>query len=99
MQIVNHLEIRDGTAYIVGRNVKAKMVARMYIWEHAAIEDIMEQYNLAPAEVHSAITYYYDNQDALDSEYEQNIATLNHSGTSFNDFKQKIGARRQNNAL
>ena len=31
MNIINHIEFRNGTAYIVGRAVKAKMVARAYI--------------------------------------------------------------------
>ncbi len=95
MEIVNHIEIRDGTGYITGRNVKAKMVARMYIWEKASIEEVMGQYRLTPAEVHDAIAYYYDNQEELDAEYNANIELLKRTGTSSDKLKAIIAERQQ----
>lgn len=97
MHIVNHLEIRDGTAHIIGRNVKAKMVARLHLWENASIEAVMEQYNLSAAEVYSTIAYYYDHQTTLDAEYDQNMATVKRVGTSFSEFKEKIATRQNSN--
>lgn len=95
MEIIKHIEVRDKIGYIAGRNIKAKMVARLYIWEQTPIETIVQQYDITPAEVHAAIAYYYDNQAILDAEYEQNLAKIKSIGTSLEDFKAKIDSRKQ----
>jgi uncharacterized protein (DUF433 family) len=95
MQIVNHIEIRDGQAFIVGHNLKAKQVARMHLWENQPIEAVMEHYDLTAAEVHAALTFYYDNRAALDAEYEQNMELLKRVGTSTAEFRAKIEARNR----
>ncbi len=62
--VVNHIEIRDGQARIVGRNVKVKMiVSRLFDGTGASIEDVMEQYDLSRAEVMACLEYYYDHKD------------------------------------
>ena len=96
MEIKNHIVIRNGHACIARRgHMKAKMVARMYLWEKATIEEVVEQYQLTAAEVHSAIAFYYDNQEELDAEYEESIELLKEVGTSFEEFKAKVAARQQ----
>lgn len=95
MEVVNHIEIRDGTAFIRGRNLKAKMVARMYLWEDRSIEEVMEHYHLSAAEVHAALTFYYNNQAQLDAEYEENMRLLKEVGTSTEAFQKIIETRKQ----
>lgn len=69
---INHIEIRDGQARIVGRNVKVKMViSRLYHGTGASVEEVMAQYNLSRAQVHAVIAYYYDHQDAIDAYFEE----------------------------
>jgi uncharacterized protein (DUF433 family) len=64
---VNHIEIRDGQAYIAGRNVKVKMViSRLIHGTGATFEEVMEQYNLTSSEVHSVIPYYYNHKVEID---------------------------------
>jgi uncharacterized protein (DUF433 family) len=99
MEIVNHIEVRDGKAYIQGRNIKAEMVARLHIMEQMRVEDVAEQYNLSPAEVYSAIAFYYDNQATLDAEYEKSLELAREIGTSFDEFKHKIESRRNRHHL
>lgn len=49
METINHIIIVDSQARIRRKpNTKAKMVARMYIWENRSIEEVMEQYDLTP---------------------------------------------------
>ena len=77
MEVINHIVMIDGQARIRRKpNTKAKMVARMYVWEHQSVEAVMEQYDLTASEVHSAIVYYYDNQEILDGEYNQSLANI-----------------------
>jgi len=93
MQVVNHIEIRDDKAYIHGTNKKAEMVARMYIGTDYSIEDVMDHYGLSAAEVHAAIAYYYDNQDALDARHQQAIQWAEENAMTLDKFKAKIAAR------
>lgn len=96
MEINNHIVMRNGHACIARRgHMKAKMVARMYLWEKATIEEVMEQYELTAAEVHAAIAFYYDNQEELDAEYAESMELLKEVGTSLEEFKAKIAARQQ----
>ena len=95
MQVINHIEVHNGEARILGRNLKAKMVARMVIWEKRSISEVMEHYNLSAAEVHAALVFYYDNQESLDAEYRANLETLKEVGMSADEFRAKIEARNQ----
>jgi uncharacterized protein (DUF433 family) len=95
MQVVNHIEIRDGRAYISGTNKKAEMIARMYVGTDYTVEDVMEQYNLSAAEVHAAITYYYDNQAELDARQQETIQWAEENAMTLDQFKAKKAARKK----
>ena len=94
LKIINHIEIRDGKGYIKGRNIKAEMVARLHVLEKSSIKEVAQQYDLSPAEVQSAIAFYYDNQEQLDAEYRKALELAQEIGTSFDDFQEKIKKRR-----
>jgi len=96
MEVINHIEIRDGRGYICGTNKKAEMVARMYVGTDYTIEEVMEQYDLSAAEVHAAIAYYYDNQEALDAKHEAVISEIRENAMTLEKFKAKIAARQAN---
>jgi len=93
MQIINHIEVRDGIGYITGRNIKAKLVARLHLWENTPIEDVMAQYQLSAAEAHAALAYYYDNQQLLDEEFADNIKLMQSIGISSDELLSRIGSR------
>jgi uncharacterized protein (DUF433 family) len=94
MIITQHIEQRGPHAMIRGRNLKAKMVARMHLWEGYSVEEVMKHYELSAAEVYAALAFYEDNREALDAEYEAHLARLRESGTSSSDFRQRIAARQ-----
>jgi len=91
------IEIRKDRAYIRGTNKKAEMVARMYVGTDYSIEDVMEQYNLSASQVHSAIAYYYDNQEALDAQHQQAIEWAKSNATTLDQYKAKLAERKSNN--
>jgi uncharacterized protein (DUF433 family) len=67
---INHIEIREGQARIIGRNTKVKMViSRLLHGTGATVEEVMEQYNLSRAEVLACLTYYYEYQDAIEQHF------------------------------
>ena len=95
MQIINHILIEDGKAYIAGhRHLKAEMVARMVVDGAYSIEAVMEQYELSAAEVHAALSYYYDNQQELDARNEQKWADVRNTATNAEVELSRIKNRR-----
>jgi uncharacterized protein (DUF433 family) len=68
MQIapINHIEIRDEQPVIVGTGLKVAIIATMYVHHSVSIEWIAENYALTPAQIHAALSYYYDHAEALD---------------------------------
>ncbi len=97
MEVIKHIIMVDGQARIRRKpHIKAKMVARLYIWEKQSITSVVDQYDLTASEVHSAIAYYYDNQEILDAEYNQAIADVSQDVMTLDKLKQKIAKRQQN---
>jgi uncharacterized protein (DUF433 family) len=96
MQVLNHIHLRDNTAYIAGRNLKAEMVARMYVDTDYSIEDVMGHYNLSAAEVHAALAYYYDNQAELDARRAATEAAIAEEALTLEQFKARIAEREAN---
>jgi uncharacterized protein (DUF433 family) len=92
--VVNHIEIHDGQARIVGRNLKVKMViSRLFHGTGATIEAVMEQYNLTRSEVLACAEYYYDHKDAIDRVFEQEDAGLANTAAISSQWKAQMNAR------
>ncbi len=67
---IEHIEIRNGQARISGRQTKVKMViSRLLDGTGATVNEVMEQYNLSRAEVLACLSYYYDNQEAIEGHF------------------------------
>ena len=75
MVIKDYVVFKDGEARIVGKeHLKAELVARMHVDGGRDVEYVMEHYGLTRAQVHAALTYYFENQQALDDAYEKSWA-------------------------
>jgi len=64
----------------------------MHVDGGRSIEYVMEHYGLNRAQVHAALTYYYENQAVLDAEYER--AWAESRAIKSDDFMAAIKARR-----
>jgi uncharacterized protein (DUF433 family) len=91
---VNHIEIVNEQAIVGEARVKVKQIVNMHLRGGAPISDVMEQYNLTAAEVHSALAYYYDNQAVFDREYEESQALLQRYGIPADEHLAQLRARR-----
>lgn len=59
---VLHIEFDDvGIPRTINRRVKVHMIAQMHLTAGETIETIAEHYGISLADVHAAMTYYYDN--------------------------------------
>jgi uncharacterized protein (DUF433 family) len=94
MQAINHIRIENNKAYVVGRGyLKAEMVARMHVDEHASIEAVMAQYDLTVAEVYACLAYYYDHQDVLEQDLDAKLAEIEANATPSRQYLEEIKAR------
>jgi len=71
--ISNHIEIDDnGAASITGANTKViEVVLDKLAYGWSAEEIHFQHPHLSLAQIHSALAYYYDHQEKLDSEIEE----------------------------
>jgi uncharacterized protein (DUF433 family) len=91
--LVNHIEIKDGRAVIAGRNLKADMVGAAVVKWGATIEEAMEQYELSRAEVHAALAYYYDNEEAIEQAFREADEYVRRVGVSAEEKIAEMRAR------
>lgn len=68
--ITKYIEITPGVLggkpRIAGHRISVAHIAQMYLNMGESIEEIARDYNLSPASVHAAMTYYYDNREEID---------------------------------
>ena len=68
--ITNHIEITPGVLggkpRLAGHRISVAHIAEMYLNMGESIEEIARDYNLSPASVHAAMTYYYDHREEID---------------------------------
>lgn len=90
---VHHIEIIDGNAIITRRHLKAEVVAAMVVYAGATIDETMAYYELTRSEVHAALTYYYDNKEAIDRGFAEAEAYVRAHGTDIKDKIAELQAR------
>ena len=94
--IKDYIEFRNGEAVIVGHgNLKAEYVARRHVNGGDSIDDVMAHYGLSRAEVHAALTYYYENQAILDAAMDDFWAEVKSSDSTVDNFRAEIESRRR----
>jgi uncharacterized protein (DUF433 family) len=86
---VNHIEIVDDHAMIQGKHVKVHMVISMLIRAGASVDEVMEQYQLTPAEIHAALAYYYDNQSLIDQSFHEGEVLAQTIGKTIDDLRAR----------
>ncbi len=91
---IQHIEIIDGQAVIKGRRLKAKLIASLHIQAGASVEEVMEQYDLSRSEVHAALAYYYDNQEAIEQSFQDAEAYVREVGVSSEALKARLRAKQ-----
>jgi len=58
--------VRSGKPRIAGRRIAVADVAFWHLRQGRAIDEIAREYDLTHAQIHAAITYYYDHRTVID---------------------------------
>lgn len=59
--------ILGGKPCIAGRRIAVEHVVVWHLRENQSIETIAQKYDLSPASIHAALTYYYDHRAEIDA--------------------------------
>ena len=68
--------VRGGRPYIDGKGVTVQHVAIVHEQLGAPVSEIVEEYDLTPAEVHAALAYYYDHREEIDARTREDEAFI-----------------------
>ena len=86
--IVSTPGTRGGKPRIVGRRITVADVAMWYLRQNQSVEEIVQTYNLTHAQVHAALTYYYDHRAEIDQREAEELAEVE-------QLKQKFPSKLQ----
>jgi uncharacterized protein (DUF433 family) len=93
-----HIETdASGVAYVSGTSTKVVEIVQDHLAHHWHAEDICRQYPyLGLAQVHAALTYYYDHQQEMDQDIERrrrHVAEikLRHGDITLSDKLRELG--------
>lgn len=68
---INYIEISHGKAHIAGSRIRVMDIVAMCVLNNTPIEWVVENYDLTPAQIHAALSYYYDHQEEIDAALEE----------------------------
>lgn len=77
----------------INQRVKVKMIIQKHLAGGEPVQAIAEHYGIELADVHAALTYYYDNQAQMDAEFEREEALLQEVGVSGAALRESIQRR------
>lgn len=77
--VISHIEVdEEGVAWVSGTKVKVIEVALDKLAHGSSVEEMHFQYpHLSLAQIHAALSYYYDHQLELDAEIQRRWLAVN----------------------
>ena len=96
MQIapINYIEIRDNRARIAGTGIKVANIAIMVVKLNTSIDWIVENYDLTPAQIHAALSYYYDHQEEIEQQVQDGEELARQYGTPSSEILERMRQRK-----
>jgi uncharacterized protein (DUF433 family) len=66
---INHIERKPDSDYyrVIGKGVTVEFLSRLIDDPEWSVERICQNYNLTPAEVYAAWSFYYDHKEEIDA--------------------------------
>lgn len=73
IQIVSSPGVLDGKPRLEGRRVGVDLIAYHIRYQGWSLRELQEAYDLSPAEIHAALSYYYAHPDEIEALISENI--------------------------
>lgn len=99
MQIapINYIEIREDRPLIAGTGIKVAIIANMHLHQGVAIDWIVENYDLTPAQIYAALSYYSDHAEELDRYIREGDERAQQIGTASSEVLEQMRQRKNRN--
>jgi len=92
---INHIEIRNGVPVIAETGHKVALIAPAYVHGEASIEWIVENFDLTPAQIHAAISYYYDHVEEIEQYLREGDELVRQVGISSEEVLERMRQRQR----
>jgi uncharacterized protein (DUF433 family) len=66
--IVSNPVVRGGRPIIGGTTLRVQDVVTAYLYRHQTPEEVADNYQMSPAQVHAALAYYYEHRNEFDAQ-------------------------------
>ena len=101
--ISEHLEVSEGVCggrpRIAGRRITVQDIAVWHEKLSQSADQIASDYGLSLAEIHAALTYYFDHREEIDRQLEDEELFVNSMRTGHDSLlERKLEARRSENS-
>lgn len=99
--IVRDPDRHGGKPHIAGKGLTVQYIAELYKLDYT-VDDLIEEFDLTPGQVHAALSYYFDHQAEIDQSIKESRsaaqAALKARGAlSAEEVRQRIEARKAGN--
>src|SRR5262245_55230824 len=91
--IVSSPDMHWGRPYIAGKGIKVDFIAELYNLDWT-VQDLVEEFELTPGQVHAALAYYFDHKDDVDQAIHDANERTRHIGTPIEELKKRIDSRK-----
>ena len=68
--------IRAGKPRVIGRRITVADIATWHLQQNLPIHELVQEFDLTPAQVYAALTYYYDHQAEIDQREAADLAEV-----------------------
>lgn len=89
--IVQRENFLGGKPHITGTRISVHQVAILFERHQWPIDHIADEYNLTPAQIHAALSYYYDNKQTIDTEIQDADDQTEQTGKSLAKLVKQLG--------
>ena len=97
-EAIQHIEIDErGVAYVAGCRSKVSAIVIDHIHNQMPTREIAESYpHLSLAQIHAALSYYFDNQEEIDSQIQESQADVERirEEVETSDYLDKVRAKK-----
>ena len=91
----SHIFMDDkGVARTVNRRVKVKMIGEKHIYAGESAVEIAEHYGIDLADVHAALTHYYDHRAEYEKRSDENQRLLHENGQSGREVIRRLRQKK-----
>ncbi|MBZ0282294.1 MAG: DUF433 domain-containing protein [Anaerolineae bacterium] len=94
---INYIELEDDTPVIAETGITVEDIVAMYVMNRSPLEWIAQEFDLTFAQIHAALSYYYDHQQVIDDSIRETERLMEQTSVSAEDVLARLRTRKATN--